>query len=210
MAGKYSRFTVYGYILTQSVNNYGMVTYCLGSARQKRAYFAASDAVVLDNVEVLFCASIDGKNYFAYGDVPFSSFTVSEYLKYRRALCSADVDEGDIRAFGISPDKRLCSLVPAEMRIVAFLEKTCGKTDRAVVVNLDGTKYTRRNAAALNRLLARVKDAYVCVTDRKFVRKAPVEHRELSFGKPSFCGKPVFYYAKILARKINAKRISVM
>ncbi len=58
-----------------------MTTYCTGSARQKRDYFKETDGtVVLDNVEVLFCVSENGRNYFAYGDVPFADFSVAEYL----------------------------------------------------------------------------------------------------------------------------------
>ena len=134
-----------------------MVTYCIGSARSKREYFANMDGVViLDNVEVLFCASENGKNYFAYGDVPFGSFTVEEYLTYRRALCTEPFSVNSLAPFDIPGSKRVSRLLPAEMRCVMFLEKTMGHTDKAVVINLDGTKYTKKNNASLKRLLKAV------------------------------------------------------
>ncbi len=165
---------------------------------------------MLDNVEVLFCAAENGRNYFAYGDVPFGGFTVSEYLKYVRALETDKVGDDTIRALGVSPRKKLKKLCPAEMRIVTFLELTAGRTDRAVVVNLDGARYTRKNDAALRRLLGAVGDAYVCVTDMRFVSHAGKEVKQLAFGKPVDGIRPSFYAAKKLARKIGAKRISVM
>ncbi len=188
-----------------------MVTFCIGSARAKREYFAgASGVVILDNVEVLFCVSENGKNYFAYGDVPFGSFTVEEYLTYRRALCTEPFSADSLKPFGIPASKRICRLSPAEMRCVAFLEKTMGHTDKAVVVNLDGAKYTRRNNAFLRRLLKAVGEAYVCVTDARFVANADKGFRTLMFGKKTEGQTPKFYAAKKLARKIGAKRVAVM
>lgn len=188
-----------------------MVTYCTGSARQKREYFKEIEgAIVLDNVEVLFCTSENGKNYFAYGDVPFSSFEVYEYVKYGRALESGAVSPSVIKAFGLSPSKRLKRLAPAEMRIVTFLEKTGGETDKAIVVNLDGTKYSRRNARALKRLLAACAEAYVCVTDARFIKHAGSGVKTLGFGKLATGKRPAFYAAKALAKRIGAKRVSVM
>jgi len=188
-----------------------MVTYCIGSARQKRDYFkAAEGAVVLDNVEVLFCASENGRNYFAYGDVPFGDFTVEEYLKYRRALCKEKVTNATLDKYGISPRKRLKRLSAAELRIVMFLEKTAGRTDKAVVVNLDGTRYSARNNAALKRLLSGLSEAYVCVSDARFLKYADKNVRTLEFGKPQKAVRPAFYSAKRLAEKIGAKKIAVM
>lgn len=189
-----------------------MVTYCIGSARQKREYFGKLDgAVILDNVEVLFCASENGRNYFAYGDVPFSAFTVREYLKYRRALCKAEIPADMFGKLRLRANKRLGKLAPAEMRCVAFLEKTCGSTDKPVVINLDGAKYTRRNAAALMRLVALCKDVYVCVTDKRFLRRSGATAQTLAFGTPVVKrARPKFYAAKRLAQKINAKRVAVM
>lgn len=188
-----------------------MVTFCIGSARAKRDYFAnASGVVILDNVEVLFCASENGKNYFAYGDVPFGSFTVEEYLTYRRALCTEPFSEQSLKPFGIAASKRVKRLSPAEMRCVAFLEKTMGHTDKAVVVNLDGTKYTRKNNAFLRRLLKVVDEAYVCVTDARFVANADKGYKTMMFGKKTEGVKPTFYAAKKLARRIKAKRVSIM
>ncbi len=189
-----------------------MVTYCLGSARQKRAYFIGqSNITVLDNVEVLFCASANGRNYFAYGHVPFSEFTVIDYLAYRRALCRDAVTVETVRSFGLDPNKKIERLCATEMRIVSFLEKTAGKSDLPVAVNLDGTKYTRKNAAALERLLSGIAtDVYVCVTDAKFLRRAKTRHVTLFFGKARKKHRPKFYTAKILASRINAVRVSVM
>ena len=188
-----------------------MVTYCIGSARQKREYFGKMDgAVILDNVEVLFCASENGRNYFAYGDVPFAAFTVREYLKYRRSLCKTEAPTDMLEKLCLRANKRIGKLAPAEMRWVTFLEKTCGGTDKPVVINLDGAKYSRRNAAALMRLISLCKDAYVCVTDRKFVRRCGATAQTLAFGKPAKYTRPDFYAAKRLAAKINAKRVSVM
>ncbi len=188
-----------------------MVTYCLGSARQKREYFSKMDgAVVLDNVEVLFCASENGRNYFAYGDVPFAAFTVAEYLKSRRALCKTAPPAGLLGRLRLRESKRLGKLAPAEMRCVTFVEKTCGNADKPVVINLDGAKYTRRNAAALRRLIALCKDVYVCVTDVRFVRRLGAHAQTLAFGKPAKRTRAHFYAAKRLAQQINAKRVSVM
>ena len=176
-----------------------MVTYCLGSARQKREYFSKMDgAVVLDNVEVLFCASENGRNYFAYGDVPFA------------ALCKTAPPAGLLGRLRLRESKRLGKLAPAEMRCVTFVEKTCGNADKPVVINLDGAKYTRRNAAALRRLIALCKDVYVCVTDIRFVRRLGAHAQTLAFGKPAKRTRAHFYAAKRLAQQINAKRVSVM
>ena len=187
-----------------------MVTYCVGSARQKRAYFgSASGVVVLDNVEVLFCASADGKNYFALGEPPFGSFTVYEYIRYRRALCDKKVTTDHIRELGLSPNKKLKRMCPAEMRLVTYLEKTAGDTDRAIVINLDGCKYSRKNAAALNRLTVLAGEAYICVTDERFI---PPAARIMRFGKKtgrSF-SRPLFYAARRLARILGAKKVEVV
>lgn len=188
-----------------------MVTYCTGSARQKRAYFSeASGVVVLDNVEVLFCASENGRNYFAYGDVPFSAFTVDEYLKYRRALCGAGAPCELLRKLGISASKRLGRLTAVQMRCVSFLEKTAGRPACAVMINLDGTRYSRRNDACLKRLLSVLPEAYVCVTDERFVRHASADAKILAFGKKVKGARPAFYSARVLAKRIGAKRIAVM
>ncbi|MDE7464570.1 MAG: hypothetical protein K2M48_06030 [Clostridiales bacterium] len=189
-----------------------MITYCMGSARQKRDYFKdMTGAVVLDNIEVLFCASEDGRNYFAFGEIPFAGFTVSEYLNYRRAPEEVKLTDADIRAFRLSPKKRLGRLCAAQLRTVMFLELTAGKTDRPVVVNLDGAKYGRRNAAALRRLLSCLTSAYVCVTDRRFVKHARGAFNTVSFGKSATASaRPAFYAAKVLAKKMGAKRVAEM
>ncbi|MCH5165339.1 MAG: hypothetical protein J1G01_02945 [Clostridiales bacterium] len=187
----------------------GMITFCLGSARQKREYFKKmKDAVVLDNTEVLFCVSENGRNYFAIGKVPFSSFTTEAYLKYRRALCGGEPPIVELSRFGISPRKRIGRLSPAQMRCVTFLEKTCGKTEKTVVINLDGAKYTRKNAKALNRLLSACPSAYVSVTDRRFLRGRPKYSQMLTFGKPVKNVRSAFYTAKLLAEKLNAKLVA--
>ncbi len=100
-------------------------------------------------------------------------------------------------------------LSAAEMRIVSFLELTAGKVDKPVVINLDGTEYDRKNAAALNRLLAKTGEAFVCVTDKRFIEKAKGEIRTLEFGKGARFATPRFYAAKRLAKKIGAKRVAV-
>lgn len=188
-----------------------MVTYCTGSARQKRAYFEDADGVVvLDNIEVLFCASENGRNYFAYGKVPFSDFTVADYLAYRRALCGECVSTATMRAFGLKPHKRLGRLSPAEMRCVTFLEKTAGHTEKSLVINLDGTKYTRRDAACLKKLIAAVHDAYVCVTDPEFIDSGVKPAELLSFGRiDADAPAPEFYSARLLAKRIGAKKVAV-
>ncbi|MCH5351442.1 MAG: hypothetical protein J1F39_05705 [Clostridiales bacterium] len=187
-----------------------MVTYCIGSARIKREYFADSGAIVLDNVEVLFCASENGRNYFAYGDVPFGSFTVEEYLTYRRALTTEPFSEKALLPFKIPATKRINKLCPAELRCVMFLEKTTGHTDKTLVVNLDGVKYTRRNNAALKRLIKSVNEVFVCVSDARFVANADRGYKTLLFGKPAEGIKPRFYAAKRLAKRIGARRASIM
>lgn len=189
----------------------GMVTYCLGSARQKREYFKKKEgAVILDNIEVIFCVSENGRNYFAYGDVPFSGFTAEEYLRYRRALCGGTPPVQLLPRFGIKPEKRLKKLTPAELRCLMFLEKTCGFTDKPVVINLDGTKYSLRNQKALKRLIEVCPDAYVLVTDNRFFKRAPFGRKTLVFGKPVKKKRPAFYTAKLFAAKLNAKKVSVM
>lgn len=187
-----------------------MVTYCLGSARQKRAYFYKLDgAVVLDNDEVLFCASENGRNYFAYGEPPFGGFTVEQYIKYRTALCGRPFPHAALAALRISPSKRLEKLSPAQRRCVAFVEKTGGDTDSPIVINLDGARYTRKNALALDRLLALCKTAYVCVTDPRFVKRArQAEFKTLAFGKAVKHKRPAFYAAHRLAKMIGATRVA--
>lgn len=187
-----------------------MITYCTGSAREKRRYFKeVTGAVVLDNVEVLFCAGENGKNYFALGDAPFGSFTVDEYINFRRALCEKSYSPEVLKRFKISPIRRIRSLSTAEMRCVQFLEKTAGLSDKPIVVNLDGTRYSRRNNAALMRLLAENNEAYVCVSDARFLKHAPVGIQTLAFGFGD--GKrPKFYAAKRLAKAIGAKKVAVM
>ena len=189
-----------------------MVTYCIGSARQKREYFKnMKGAVVLDNTEVLFCASENGRNYFAYGAVPFAAFTVEQYLDYRRALCGGGMDDSIIAALKLSPNKRLGSLSAVEMRCVAFIEKTGGQTECPVVINLDGSKYSRKNLKALERLISHCAQAYVCVTDKRFVKHAHGVFKTLAFGKPTAkCKRPKFYAAKQLAKRLGAYKIAVM
>ena len=188
-----------------------MVTYCIGSARQKRAYFEeAEGVVVLDNLEVLFCASENGRNYFAYGKVPFAEFTVSDYIAYRRALCGEAVSDKAIRALGLNPRKKLGRLSPVEMRCVSFLEKTAGHTEKTIVVNLDGAKFSRRAEARLKLLVSKAPDAYVCVTDERFIDRASKPFDTLSFGKPAEdTFEPAFYSARLLAKRIGAKRVAV-
>lgn len=187
-----------------------MITYCLGSARQKRAYFNRLDgAVVLDNVEVLFCASENGRNYFAYGTPPFGGFTVEQYIKYRTALCGRPFPHAALDALRVSPRKRMEKLCPAQRRCVAFVEKTGGDTDSPIVINLDGTRYTRKNAVALDRLLAVCKTAFVCVTDPRFVKRAKqIGFKTLAFGKAVKQKRPAFFAAHRLAKKIGATRVA--
>ena len=188
-----------------------MVTFCLGSARAKRAYIKTIEGgVLLDNIEVLFCASENGRNYFAYAPIPFGSFRVGDYLRYRRALCGEKLIPTDIEKFGIKPQKKLRKLCAAERRIVQFLEKTCGKADRPVIINLDGIRYSRRNMSALKRLLSAVSQAYVFVTDKRFTSRFKGEYVTKTFGSQSPFITHKFYAAKELAQRIGADKVSVM
>ncbi|MDE6293340.1 MAG: hypothetical protein K2L88_01810 [Clostridiales bacterium] len=188
-----------------------MVTFCLGSARAKRAYIKTiGDALLLDNIEVVFCVSENGRNYFAYAPVPFSEFTVLDYLNYRRALCGDKVIAADIERLGINPKRKMGKLSAAARRSVQFLEKTCGKADKPVIVNLDGARYTRRGMAALRRLLAVIPQAYVFVTDKRFVTRFRGECDTKAFGAQSSYRAHRFYAAKLLAQKVGASRISIM
>lgn len=166
--------------------------------------------MLLDNIEVLFCASENGRNYFAYAPVPFGSFRVGDYLRYRRALCGEKIQPSDIEKFGINPKKRMRRLCAAERRIVQFLEKTCGKTDKPVIINLDGIRYSRRNMTALKRLLAVVPQAYVFVTDKRYTSRFRGEHLTQTFGSQSPFITHKFYAAKELAERIGADKVSVM
>lgn len=187
-----------------------MVIFCIGSARRKREYFKKlPDAVVLDNTEVLFCASENGYNYFAYGAVPFAGFTVEEYLRYRRASEDAEV----LRRLGLKPNKRLGGLCSAENRAVEYLARAgAGKCAHGapIVVNLDGTAYSRRNVRALKRLLLCLADAYVCVSDNRFLRGLSAATPVMRFGKSGKAVRPKFYAARALAKRLEAYRISVM
>ncbi len=188
-----------------------MVTFCLGSARAKRAYIKTIEgAILLDNIEVLFCASENGRNYFAYAPVPFGSFRVCDYLRYRRALCGDKLLPSDIEKFGISPKKKMRKLSAAERRTVQFLEKTCGKTDKTVIVNLDGIRYTRRCMAALKRLLSSLPQVYVFVTDKRFASRFRGECATQTFGAQSAFTSHRFYAAKELAQRLGADKVSVM
>lgn len=188
-----------------------MVTFCLGSARAKRAYIKTiEDAILLDNIEVVFCVSENGRNYFAYAPVPFSEFSVYDYLNYRRALCGDKVIAADIERLGINPKRKIGRLSAAERRTVQFLEKTCGKADKAVIVNLDGIRCTRRCMTALRRLLAVIPQAYVFVTDKRFVTRFHGDSATKTFGAQSNYTSHRFYAAKLLAQKIGANKISIM
>ncbi|MCH5161724.1 MAG: hypothetical protein J1G04_06810 [Clostridiales bacterium] len=188
-----------------------MVTFCTGSARQKRAYFMNDkDAVFLDNTEVLFCASEDGKNYFAYGDLPFADFTVSDYLNYARALKSEKVTRQAIEDFGISPDIKIKKLSPVQYRCVQFLEKTRGAKQKKLVINLDGAKFSKKSARGLAALISKADEVYVCVTDDRYITRYKRDCKVLSFGKSVKKSKPKFYSARILAKRIGAKRIAIM
>lgn len=162
----------------------GMVTYCVGSARQKRAYFMRQSAAVLDNVEVVFCANVNGKNYFAYGGLPFAEFTVKSYLKYRTALCDGGANFALLDKLGIRLNERIGKLCTAQMRCVQYIERIARGECGTVVINLDGTRYSRKNAKFLNALLSVCKNAFVCVTDNRFVRRAKRIDRIMRFGKP--------------------------
>lgn len=197
--------------IAHRVHNRDMVTYCIGSARQKRAYFKKDgDALVLDNLEVVFCVSENGRNYFAYADVPFSSFTVKEYLAYRRALCPKVDYAHALERLRIPEHVRLGRLSPAQMRSVMFVEKTGGGKCGKVVINLDGAKCTRKNVKALRRLLFECPDAYVCITDERFIKRVGLAHSVLSFGASNKKSRPEFYRARLLAQKLNVKHIAVM
>ena len=164
---------------------------------------------MLDNIEVLFSASVNGRNFFAYGANLFSEFTVSDYLSYRRALCSKKAEESEVRSL-INPNKKIGSLCAAEMRIVQFFEKTAGSPDKPVVINLDGARHTRKNIAALERLIKYIQsDVYVCATDRRFIGCLPADHKTLAFGRADFI-RPRFYRANKLRKRIGANRVSVM
>lgn len=188
-----------------------MVTFCLGSARAKRAYIKTiKDAILLDNIEVLFCVSENGRNYFAYAPVPFFGFTVCDYLRYRRALCGQKLDVESIKCFGINPKKKIGRLSAGELRTVQFLEKTCGKTDKPVIINLDGIRYSRRCMFALRRLLAVIGEAYVFVTDARFVGRFRGKRNTMTFGAQSSYTSHRFYAARALAQKIGATKVSIM
>ena len=188
-----------------------MVTFCLGSARGKRAYIkTVKDAVLLDNIEVLFCASENGRNYFAYAPVPFGEFKVCDYLRYRRALCGEKVIVSDIKKFGINPNMKMRKLSAAARRTVQFLEKTCGKADRPIIINLDGIRYSRRCLTALRRLVKAIPESYVFVTDKRFVRRFKDKHKTVMFGKQSHFLSHRFYAANELAKRIGATKVSIM
>ena len=195
----------------KKVNNRCMVTFCIGSARQKRAYFMDDkNAVFLDNSEVLFCASEDGKNYFAYGDLPFSDFSVADYLHYARALKSEKVTRQTIEKFGICPDTKIKKLSPVQHRCVQYLEKTTGTKQQKLVINIDGARYNRKSAAVLDKLIQQADDVYICVTDDRYITRYKKEYKILSFGKAVKKSRPKFYAARILAKRIGAKRIAIM
>ena len=186
-----------------------MVTYCIGSARQKRAYFQAGDYVLLDNEEVVFCASENGFNYFAYGAPPFSAFAVREYLDYMRALCPHKVTDADITRFGLDPAARLCALSPVKRRALSYLEKTGGKSELTPGINLDGTRYSMRARRELKKLVREIGDCCVCVSDLRFLRHAERGARVLKFGKSVKRGRPKFFAAKRLAGELGITRIAV-
>lgn len=190
-----------------------MVTFCLGSARQKREYFKNKGMLVLDNVEVLFCASENGKNFFVYGEVPFSEFSVRDYVLYRRALCGGNTDMSLIERAGIPLGKRFGRLCEAERRVVMLAEKTGGeKVGGAAVVNLDGARYSKKNMRALCKLVNECGErVFVCVTDRKFVKKMRLPYEILHFGKDTKRKtRKAFYAAHLLKKRLGATKISVM
>ena len=165
---------------------------------------------MLDNIEVLFCSSENGRNYFAYAPIPFGGFTVCDYLRYRRALCGDKADISDIKRFGINPNTKMRSLTAAARRTVQFLEKTCGKTDKPVIINLDGIRYGRRCMTALKRLIAAIPQAYVFITDKRFKSRFRGECTSLAFGGQSHFLTHRFYAARLLAKRVGATKVSIM
>lgn len=240
-----------------------MITFCLGSARQKRAYFSDIGAIVLDNVEVLFCSSEDGYNYFAIGKPPFADFTVAEYLRYMRAprfcesysdilkagndsrgaeysdpaseLCGdeyGDIAVADksrpgtgidtnreqaalLRQCGIRLTKKLGRLSSVQMRIVSYFEKLGDSADKAVVINLDGTEFSAKNAAVLWKFTDYIKrpnerEIYICVTDERFIASCRMPSKSMRFGKARAKTPPAFYTARELSRRVGAKKVALM
>lgn len=186
-----------------------MVTYCLGSTKQKYAYFRNFDAAVLENPEVLFRASENGVEYFAYGKIPFAGFSVRDYLGYRTSLCPRRPTEKEMRALGLRPSAKLGRLCAAARMCVYYLEKACGAELNRVVIDLDGVKCTRKNSAVLNRLLSLCGTAFVCVTDERFLKRAGA-CRTLRFGKGIKYARPKFRKADKLHALIGADRVGVM
>lgn len=185
-----------------------MITYCLGAARQKRAYFAKmrGEAIFLDSLEVIYCADGNGVSCFAIGDVPFASFPAEQYLKYRRALLAESKTEL-LDSLRIKRDTPLGKLSPAQVRCVQFIEKTGGDARKPIVVDLDGTKYSRKNARALRTLLSLCREAYVCVSDERFIPRK-TSAKIMRFGSALRARRPRFYPAKRL-KNIGAKKIAV-
>lgn len=169
---------------------------------------------MLDNEEVLFCASENGRNYFAYGAVPFAVFTAEQYVKYKLALCGAEKTVealSMLSMLNIPHDVRLGAIVPAQRACIDYIiKKSGGLLKERTVVDLDGVKCTRKNRKALNELIGLCPDLFVCVCDNRFLKYAKKPFTTLDFGKRQKCSRPRFYEARRLAKMISAYKIAVM
>lgn len=156
------------------------VTFCLGNIGIKRRAFRTPEtgAVSIDNDDVLLSFRLDEKLYCAIGSLPFSDFSVREYMAYVRSLRSPrPLGDGEIRyllravGFRRGLYTRVGALSRVEYRHLCLAARMEIDT-RVVRLNFDGLPFSRRHRRQLLYLLRTLDPRYetlVAVTDTRFI-----------------------------------------
>lgn len=161
-----------------------MVIYCPGRDTVKRRVFNSFDCTILDNEEVFTTFTRNGHECFAVSAPPFADFTVSEKLAFE----GAKFDETFFAPLAVKSKKRFGSLDTVQQRAVVYCERiTDSRREKPLVINLDGTVYSKKRARLLARFLALLPNptVFIFISDDRFVpQKAltlsqPVRRRAL-------------------------------
>lgn len=133
------------------------VTFCLGNIGIKRRAFRTPEtgAVSIDNDDVLLSFRLDGKLYCAIGSLPFSDFSVREYMGVRPGSLRSPRPLGDgeirylLRAVGFRRGlyTRVGALSRVEYRHLCLAARMEIDT-RVVRLNFDGRPSPAATAAS--------------------------------------------------------------
>ena len=160
-----------------------MVVYCTGNPGFKRRDFRkcrGGGVINLDNDEILAYFTLDGRGYCVTGNIPFGSFTATEYVVYTRALLG-EVPFGVKAArkklqevgFKGGKNRKLSRLSPIQYRAASLAAKAEPET-RTVYINFDGLPYTYKNRRQIKRFInhaAKRFMLFVAVSDTRFIPK---------------------------------------